>query len=206
PVHDWCIEFGDHEYHMDEPVRVAMDCDLGDSHRHDHTDQPYIDARLVSEDDRRTGQRGAGAAISFGDCELTADGARRELAKIRAALPRIEALADTLDGKPPYVPPTDCDEAEHVTLAGSKGAILSAYLYTPEWESKPDGPMRLSVYPEPNADDDLDLAGAIDLRDQLIAFLPKLDAMISVLAAEVPTAPPEGENAQPTDTTSGYAQ
>ncbi|WP_333768159.1 hypothetical protein [Streptomyces sp. IBSBF 2435] len=190
----WCTETGEHEWHKGEPVQVAQDCGLGGTYKHDHTATPYLDAYLIAEDDRDTGQRGAGAAVSFGECELTAGGLRREITKILDALPRLAAMADTLDGKPPYVPPTDCDVAERVTCGDAKGAILNAYLCSSEWEGKPDGPTFLSVYAEPSHEDDLDYAKAVDLLAQLDAFRTKLAVMVDALGAQS-TGPASAEPA-----------
>lgn len=128
--------------------------------------------------------------------ETTPDQLRAKADEIHAEASKIGQLADRFEGHPPYTPPTDCDVAARITAAGEKGAILNAYLYTPTWDGKPDGPTRLSVYSEPNGEGDLDLAGALDLRAQMLAFLPKLDAMIGVLAGDVQTEPPENQKAE----------
>ncbi|MFF7192676.1 hypothetical protein ACFZAM_03020 [Streptomyces sp. NPDC008079] len=99
--------------------------------------------------------------------------------KATAALPTRQQLA--------YVPPTDAEQAAAITLGGergARGAILEAYLFAPEWEGNPDGPMCLSVYSEPSADDDLDLDGANKLIADLEALLPKLRVMRDVLAEQ----------------------
>ena len=180
----WCTEAGAHELHTGESVQVVQDCDFAESRKHDHTDQPYIDAKLIAEDDRDTGQRGAGAAVSFGECELTADGLRREVAKIRAALPRLEAMADTLDGKPPYLPPTDWDDAESITVAGA-GVLLKVALFTPlEIDGTPNGPQVMVAYNEPSSDAELDHAGAVDFLAQLDALRSKVAVMADTLAEQ----------------------
>ncbi|WP_031516818.1 DUF6907 domain-containing protein [Streptomyces sp. NRRL F-5123] len=199
PVHPWCIERGDHTWHNSEPVTVHVECGVDEAHNHGHAESPYVEARLVSEDDPATGARGAGAAVMIGDCEVTAAGARREAAKLRAALPRIEALADILDGQAAYTPPTSYESAETIKAVGTDGALLKVYLFDPSREELGgyDGPRTMAVTPEMGSATDLDLDGAIDFRNQLAALLPKVDAMISSLAADVQTEPPKTPEAQP---------
>jgi hypothetical protein len=132
PVHPWCIEDGDHTWHNSEPVTVHVECGLDKTHNHGHNRTPYIDARLISEDDPSTGIRGARAAVSLDDCEVDAAGARREVAKLRAALPRIETLADILDGKPPTPPVAAA--ARRWTITTESGAKVSGHL--PAWAEK----------------------------------------------------------------------
>lgn len=181
-VFTWCTETGDHEWHQGEAVQISQDCDLVDSRKHDHTTDPYIDAKMTAEDDRDTGVRGAGACVAFGECELTADGMRAEVAKILAATPRLLAMADSLDGKPAYVPPTDWGDAERIVPQGEKGALINASLFTPTEHGMENGPTVLAVFSEPSREAELDLDGARDLREQLLGFLPKLDVMIGALA------------------------
>lgn len=83
-----------------------------------------------------------------------------------------------------YVPPTDASDAESVTCQGERGAILKAYLFTPTWEGRPEGPTRLSVYGEPNSEGELDTSGATKLIADLEALLPKLRGMRDALAAQ----------------------
>lgn len=182
-VHTWCREVGEHEWHESLMVQVAQECDHCAADWQKHSDRPYIDVKLCSEDDRETGELGAGAAVSFGECEMDADGLRREVAKMLAAAPRLLALADTLDGIAPCEVPTDCDVAARVQASDAKGALLNAYLFTSMCEGEPDGPTVLSVYGEPQGDDDLDHAGAVDFLAQLDAFRSKVSTMVDVLAA-----------------------
>lgn len=179
----WCVRTDDHEWHESAPIQVAQECSYRSS-GHDHAANPYIDVKLIAEDDRETGVRGAGATVSLGDCELTADGLRSEAAKILAAAPRLRAMADTLDGAPAYVPPTTWEDAAEVRTVGAKGPVFSAYLHTPtEHETgTADNPTSLVVFPGATMDAELDLDGGRDLREQLVTFLPQLDAMIAVLA------------------------
>ncbi|MEE4546749.1 hypothetical protein V2S66_32895 [Streptomyces sp. V4-01] len=83
-----------------------------------------------------------------------------------------------------YVPPTDCADAEAITCADERGAIIKAYLHTPMWGGAPEGPTRLSVYTEPYSEGELDAAGATNLIVDLEEFLPRLRAMRDVLAAQ----------------------
>ncbi|MFC4034577.1 hypothetical protein ACFO3J_24315 [Streptomyces polygonati] len=181
----WCVQTGDHEWHESAHVQVAQECGY-ESSGHDHAANPYIDVKLIAEDDRETGVRGAGATVALGDCDLTADGLRREAAKILAAVPRLLAMAAMLDGKPAYVPPTTWIDAAEVRTAGANGPVFSAYLHTPtEHETgTADNATSLVVVPGATMDAELDVDGGRDLREQLVTFLPRLDAMIAVLAAK----------------------
>lgn len=95
-----------------------------------------------------------------------------------------ESRAALTPPTPAYVPPTDFEHAESITLAGAEGATLKAYLNAPEWEGVLDGPMTMAVLSEPLSDGDLDLDGANKLIADLEALLPKLRAMRDVLAAQ----------------------
>jgi hypothetical protein len=130
PVHSWCIEVGDHTWHNSESVTVHVECGLDKTHNHGHNLTPYIDARLISEDDPAAGIRGARAAVSIDDCEVDAAGARREAAKLRAALLRIETLADILDGKPP-TSAIATQVARYWTITTETGVTVRGHL--PEW-------------------------------------------------------------------------
>lgn len=123
-------------------------------------------------------QYGGTLRVAYDPRWVTRDKAETALAVARGA-----ELLDLIEPTP-YTVPTDCGEAARITCAGERGAILNAYLYTSEWEGVPDGPTVLSVYGEPSNEGELDLAGARDLRAQLVEFLPKLDAMIDVLAEQ----------------------
>lgn len=106
--------------------------------------------------------------------------AERDQRSREAAEPHAEATGS----RGAHVPPGEWDTAEAIRTAGASGAILKAYLYTPrEIDGEPTGPQCLAVYSESGTDDELDLAGALDLREQVAALLPNLDAMISILAA-----------------------
>lgn len=184
----WCKETGDHELHIGQPVRVSVDCGRPASH-HDHISDPYLDAYLFAEDDRATGALAVEPSVAFATCDLTADGLRAEAAKILAAVPQLLAMADTLDGTPAYVPPTTWEDAAEVRTVGAKGPVFSAYLHTPtEHETgTADNPTSLVVFPGATMDAELDLDGGRDLREQLVTFLPQLDAMIAVLAERAET-------------------
>ncbi|MET8325136.1 hypothetical protein [Streptomyces sp. NPDC005181] len=87
-VWSWCTVTVDHEMHTSHDVTI---------------EQPgggtVLDARVMAEDGR---DGGPGLAPFIGYCEtdVTPDGLRAEVANIRAALPRLEALADIVDGTP----------------------------------------------------------------------------------------------------------
>ncbi len=208
PVHPWCIEKGAHTWHNSETVEVTAECGIGKKHNHSDT-PPYLEVRLISEDNPTTGVRGDNAAVMIDDCEVDADGARHEVEKIRAALPRIEALAAQLDGAAAlptsrYMPSPEWGDAEEIRTVGADSAILKAALFVPTDVNGADEPPVLAVYSGGfGTDVELDRAGALNLRAQMLAFLPKLDAMISLLPAEVPTTPPESEKARETESASG---
>lgn len=100
-AYPWCIETGDHWSHHSEPVTVSLNCPMPESHKHNHAESPYIETGLFSEDIAE-GERGR-VIVFFEDCDLDAASLRHEVAKIRATLPRIEALADMADGTAPVV-------------------------------------------------------------------------------------------------------
>lgn len=112
---------------------------------------------------------------------LCADSAGVDLEGVE--FPTLQQLADDAEKTPPgYVPPTEWDDAEGITLAGKPGAFLKACMFTPTWQGIPEGPTVLSVYSEPDSAGELDLAGANQFIADLEAFLPKLRAMRDVLA------------------------
>ncbi len=123
--------------------------------------------------------------------------ATRQLASLQKC--RAHLAAALGQPEPVYVPPTDWDDAEEIRTVGASGSILMAALYTPTDENGADEPQVLAVYSDTagTTTDELDRAGALDLKAQLLAFLPKLDAMIDALPAEVAVEPPKPEKAQP---------
>lgn len=96
----------------------------------------------------------------------------------------LNADASPLPGPAPYVPPTEYEDRARVVCGSERGAIINAYLYTPEWQGKPDGPTRLTVFTEPSSEGELDAAGATRLIADLDQLRPKLCAMRDVLAAQ----------------------
>ncbi|NEA73825.1 hypothetical protein [Streptomyces sp. SID13588] len=88
-VWPWCAVTGDHEMHTSHDVTI---------------EQPgggtVLGARVMAEDGR---DGGPGLAPFIGYCEtdLTPDALRAEVTQVRAALPRLEALADIAKGIPP---------------------------------------------------------------------------------------------------------
>lgn len=132
------------------------------------------------------------------------DKATRQLASLRNC--RTHLAAALGKAEPVYVPPTDWDDAEEIRTVGARSAILKATLFTPTDEDGADKPPVLAVYSGGfGTDVELDRAGALDLRAQLLAFLPKLDAMIDALPAEVAIEPPKGEKAREAESASGQA-
>ncbi|MGW0876880.1 DUF6907 domain-containing protein [Streptomyces sp. NPDC002740] len=84
-VWSWCTVTGDHEMHTSHAVTINQP-----------GGRAVLDARVMAEDGRGGGP-GLAPFIGYCETDLTPDGLRTEVAKIRAALPRLEALADTVD-------------------------------------------------------------------------------------------------------------
>jgi hypothetical protein len=85
-VWSWCTLTGDHEMHTSHAVTINQP-----------GGRAVMDARVMAEDGRDGGP-GLDPFIGYCETDLTPDGLRTEIAKIRAALPRLEALADIVDG------------------------------------------------------------------------------------------------------------
>ncbi|MET7679043.1 hypothetical protein [Streptomyces sp. NPDC005423] len=87
-VWSWCTVTGDHEMHTSHDVTIEQS-----------GGGTVLDARVMAEDGRDGGP-GLAPFIDYCETDLTPDGLRAEVANIRAALPRLEALADIVDGTP----------------------------------------------------------------------------------------------------------
>lgn len=140
----------------------------------------YTEDSAYSNERFCTAERAMADAVKYSrDPALTVTGLRAalDLNLIRDAVP-----ADAHAG---YSPAANDEDAETIKTVGASGAILKAYLHTPrEIDGAQTGPRVLAVYSEDGTDDELDLDGAVNLREQIAALLPNLDAMIAVLAAD----------------------
>ncbi|MFE2639336.1 DUF6907 domain-containing protein [Streptomyces scopuliridis] len=91
-VWSWCTVTGNHEMHTSHDVTINQP-----------GGRTVLDARVMAEDGR-DGDPGLAPFIGYCETDLTPDGLRTEVANIRATLPRLEALADIVDGIQPKLP------------------------------------------------------------------------------------------------------
>ncbi|WP_432008889.1 DUF6907 domain-containing protein [Streptomyces bacillaris] len=162
-VYPWCAETGNHTMHASAYTEAPSPDGYGDR---------VLPANLMAED--------GAPYIGWLDLDLTAEQTRARVAELRNHLDTVAALADLIDGRAPLEPGTECYLA---TAAGARGALISSEIYHLD-DPKPGEPAaRLAVFGQPEADADLDVAGADQLITNLEQYLPRLRAQRNHLAA-----------------------
>ncbi|MGW3437087.1 DUF6907 domain-containing protein [Streptomyces bacillaris] len=162
-VYPWCAETGDHTMHASTYTEAPTPDGYGDS---------VLPVNLMAE--------GNGPFVGWLDLDLTPAQTRERVTELRHHLDTVAALADMADGQAPLEPGAECYSA---TAAGARGALISSEIYHLD-DPEPGKPTaRIAVFGQPEADADLDVAGADQLVADLEQYLPRLRAQRNHLAA-----------------------
>ncbi|MFJ7523935.1 DUF6907 domain-containing protein [Streptomyces griseus] len=165
-VYPWCAETGNHSMHLTAYVEAPTPDGYGDC---------VLPANVMAED----GPDGVDLSVGFLDLNLTADQTRGRVAELHRHLDAVAALADIVDGRAPLEPGA---ETYSVSAAGATGDLISSEIYRLD-DPKPGEPaVRIAVFGQPEADADLDVAGADQLVADLEQYLPRLRAQRNHLA------------------------
>ncbi|MEU5133404.1 DUF6907 domain-containing protein [Streptomyces californicus] len=169
-VYPWCAETGNHTMHASAYTEPPTPDGYGDS---------VLPANVMAE--------GGAPTIGWLDLDLTPEETRARVTELRQHLDTVDALANAVDGQAPLEPAAECYS---VTATGAKGALLSSEIYHLD-NPKPGEPAaRIAVFGQPEADADLDVAGADQLAADLAQFLPRLRAQRNHLAAILQSGEP----------------
>ncbi|MFF9084395.1 DUF6907 domain-containing protein [Streptomyces rubiginosohelvolus] len=166
-VYPWCAEAGDHSMHLTAYVEAPTPDGYGDR---------VLPANVMAED----GPDGVDISVGWLDLNLTAEQTRARVAELHRHLDNVAALADIVDGQAPLEPGAECYS---VTAAGARGALISSEIYHLDDPQPGEPAARIAVFGQPEADDDLDVAGADQLVADLEQYLPQLRAQRNHLAA-----------------------
>ncbi|MFE3475719.1 DUF6907 domain-containing protein [Streptomyces bacillaris] len=161
-VYPWCAETGQHTVHASAYTEAPTPDGYGDR---------VLVANVMAED--------GAPFVGWLDLDLTAEQTRARVAELHRHLDAVAALANIVDGQAPLEPGAECYSA---TAAGAKGALISSEIYHLD-DPKPGEPAaRIAVFGQPEADADLDVAGADQLAADLEQYLPRLRAQRNHLA------------------------
>ncbi|WP_145499223.1 DUF6907 domain-containing protein [Streptomyces sp. CFMR 7] len=162
-VYPWCAETGNHTMHASTYAETPTPDGYGDR---------VLPANVMAED--------GAPYIGWLDLDLTPAQTRERVTELHRHLDTVAALADLVDGQAPLEPGAECYSA---TAAGARGALINSEIYRLD-DPKPGEPAaRLAVFGQPEADADLDVAGADQLVTNLEQYLPRLRAQRNHLAA-----------------------
>ncbi|WP_228181957.1 DUF6907 domain-containing protein [Streptomyces anulatus] len=163
----WCAETGDHSMHLTAYVEAPTPDGYGDC---------VLPANVMAED----GPEGLDISVGWLDLNLTADQTRARVAELHRHLDTVAALADIVDGRPPLEPGA---ETYSVSAAGATGDLISSEIYHLDDPKSGEPAARIAVFGQPEADADLDVAGADQFVADLELYLPRLRAQRNHLAA-----------------------
>ncbi|MFF8793369.1 DUF6907 domain-containing protein [Streptomyces globisporus] len=165
-VYPWCAETGNHSMHLTPYAEAPTPDGYGDC---------VLPANVMAED----GPDGVDISVGWLDLNLTAEQTRARVAELHRHLDAVAALADIVDGQAPLEPGAECYSA---TAAGAKGALISSEIYHLDDPKPGEPPARIAVFGQPEADADLDIAGADQLVADLEQYLTRLRAQRDHLA------------------------
>ncbi|MFD7746739.1 DUF6907 domain-containing protein [Streptomyces sp. NPDC059698] len=185
-TYTWCAETGQHTTHASAYTEAPTPDGFGDC---------VLPANIIAE----TGAGAFAPCVGWLDLDLTAEQTRARVAELHRHLDTVAALADIVDGQAPLEPGTECYS---VTAFGTNGALISSEVYRLDDPQPGEPAARIAVFGQPEADADLDVAGADQLVAGLEQFLPRLRAQRNHLAAVLGSG--SGGSVRATDGTPGH--
>ncbi|MFF0506846.1 DUF6907 domain-containing protein [Streptomyces fimicarius] len=174
-VYPWCAETGNHTMHASALAEPPSRDGYGDS---------VLPVNLMAEDD--------GPFVGWLDLDLTPAQTRERVSELRRHL-------DIVDGQGPLEPGAECYS---VTAPGGEGALISSEVCEIVDPASGGPSHRITVFPEPWMDLELDVAGADQLVADLEQYLPRLRAQRNHLATILGTG--AGSSVRATDGTAGH--